>query len=83
MTSAVEGEGKTTLAANLALSLATLGIQTLLIDGDLRNPGTTRALCPHADAGLLQVAMGGVRSSRHSLDRAPGCRSAVAGGQER
>lgn len=60
VTSAVEGEGKTTLAANLALSLATLGIKTLLIDGDLRNPGTTRALCPHADAGLLQVAMGDV-----------------------
>jgi succinoglycan biosynthesis transport protein ExoP len=60
VTSAVDGEGKTTLATNLALSLATLGIKTLLIDGDLRNPGTTRALCPRADAGLLQVAMGEV-----------------------
>jgi exopolysaccharide transport family protein len=58
VTSALESEGKTTLAANLALSLATLGIRTLLIDADLRNPGLTRALCPNADVGLLQVAMG-------------------------
>ncbi|HEY8337198.1 MAG TPA: polysaccharide biosynthesis tyrosine autokinase [Tardiphaga sp.] len=58
VTSALESEGKTTLAANLALSLATLGITTLLIDADLRNPGLTRALCPNADVGLLQVAMG-------------------------
>ena len=58
VTSALDNEGKTTLAANLAQSFATLGIRTLLVDGDLRNPQLTRSLCPRADTGLLEVAIG-------------------------
>lgn len=58
VTSAIDGEGKTTLAANLALSYAMLGARTLLVEGDLRNPEMTRSLCPRAKLGILDVALG-------------------------
>ncbi len=46
LTSAEPGEGKTTLAAHLAISNAARGKTTLLVDGDLRRPGL------HARFGL-------------------------------
>jgi exopolysaccharide transport family protein len=58
ITSAMDGEGKTTLATNLAFSFATMGLRTILVESDLRNPELTRSLCPRVPGGLVEVAMG-------------------------
>jgi succinoglycan biosynthesis transport protein ExoP len=53
------GEGKSTISANLAELLAYQGSRTLLIDGDLRNPGLTRAMAAHATSGILDAVLDG------------------------
>ncbi|MEP9399384.1 polysaccharide biosynthesis tyrosine autokinase [Mesorhizobium sp. KR2-14] len=51
-------EGKTTVAANFAGLLAANGARTLLIDGDLRNPGLSRGLSLAPDKGLVEAIVG-------------------------
>ena len=55
--SALPGEGKSTVSINLAELLASQGARTLLIDADLRNPGATRAMGAHAQAGLIEILL--------------------------
>ncbi len=56
--SALPGEGKTTVAANLATLFAQSGLRTLLVDGDVRNASLSRLLSPRAKVGLLEAIAG-------------------------
>jgi polysaccharide biosynthesis transport protein len=56
----VQGEGKSTVAANLAQLIAHAGKNVILVDGDLRNPSLTRHLAGEAQNGLLEVLGGKV-----------------------
>jgi len=58
VTSAVESEGKTTFATQLAASLARADKRTLLLDGDLRHPGAHVALGLELRAGLPELLRG-------------------------
>ena len=60
ITSACGGEGKTTLAAQLAERCVNAGLMTLLIDADLRNPTLSRMLDASANSGLINVLHGTV-----------------------
>jgi capsular exopolysaccharide synthesis family protein len=58
VTSAMEHEGKTTFAAQLAASLARAGRRTLLLDGDLRHPNVHLALGLDAATGFPELLRG-------------------------
>ena len=90
VSSSIDGEGKTTLAVNLALSLAAVGMRTILVEGDLRNPEMSRSLCPRASVGSIEIAASQARFEQALLiDRATGLavlpsppRQAAAGASE-
>ncbi len=58
LTSAAPGEGKTTLAAHLAISNADRGRKTLLVDGDLRRPSLHTKFGIKPREGLSNVLNG-------------------------
>jgi capsular exopolysaccharide synthesis family protein len=58
LTSATPGEGKTTLAAHLAIAHADRGKKTLLVDGDLRRPSLHAKFGLTPDQGLSNVLTG-------------------------
>lgn len=53
--SAVAGEGKSTISANLAMLLGAMGSPTLLVDGDLRLSGLTKTIGIETGRSLADV----------------------------
>ncbi len=59
VTSSLVGEGKTTVSVGLAVTLARdYLVDTILIDGDMRNPSVSARLGRHNDKGLVNVLAG-------------------------
>jgi capsular exopolysaccharide synthesis family protein len=57
VTSAAEGEGKSTTVANLAIALAQSGRRVIVVDADLRRPGQHTLFGVQREAGLANVLL--------------------------
>lgn len=66
--SALQTEGKTTVAICLARSAAMAGLRVVLVDCDARRPAASRALSAHVPVGLVDVLTKGI-PFREALQR--------------
>jgi succinoglycan biosynthesis transport protein ExoP len=83
MSSTMPGEGKSTIAANLARSLARTGATTLLIDADSRDATLTRLFAQPGMPGLSEVLGGKASLKSASLFEEESGLFFLSNGQER
>ncbi|MFY7951470.1 MAG: polysaccharide biosynthesis tyrosine autokinase, partial [Armatimonadaceae bacterium] len=57
VTSAMQGEGKTSLSSQLATSMATAGLRTLILDCDLRNPSMQKLFDVPVAPGCAEILL--------------------------
>ena len=60
VSSAIPGEGKTTIAVNLGISMAQKGHRVLVVDCDLRNPSVSKTLKIGTDNSMIDYLRGKV-----------------------
>ncbi len=68
VTSSVQGEGKSLIAANIARAFSQAGERVLLIDGDLRRPNVHRMFQIRPDKGLSTYLTSGEDPSEFIVD---------------
>ena len=66
VSSAASKEGKTTTTAGLGITLAEVGLETLLIDADLRRPSLAKRFGVEASEGLSTYLAGGTLQVRET-----------------
>jgi capsular exopolysaccharide synthesis family protein len=66
VTSALPGEGKTTIAISVAISAAFAGLKVALVDADLRHPAVSRFFKLEKEVGLVDL-LTGVGSADNAL----------------
>jgi polysaccharide biosynthesis transport protein len=57
-TSAIPGEGKSTVALAVGQLIARNGASVIVVDCDLRNPSLTRSVAAKADKGIIELVAG-------------------------